>query len=142
MGWLEKAKFLNATVAAVTVLAWFTAANHCLLALQQSQRRAVATSNCPGHSEESRGTDHGPSGMLSCCQGLNSPNIEVAKAKISFRPILVGIHLFATAYPVLPETPRGIRPNTEYDTGPPSAGSFVEIVLQRSLRENAPPLRS
>jgi hypothetical protein len=142
MRWLEKANFLKATVAVVIVLAWFTATNHCLLALQQSQGTPVVTSHCPGHSEESKGTDHGPSGMLNCCQGLKSPNIDVAKAKISFSPVLVGIHFFAIGYPVFSKTSKGIRPTSEYDTGPPSAGSFVEVVLQRSLRENAPPLRS
>src|SRR5260370_21618674 len=80
--------------------------------------------------------------MLGCCQGLLSSNIDVAKAKISFSSVLVGIHLFAIDHLVLPEAPKRILPRTEYGTGPPSGSSFVGTVLQRSLRENAPPLLS
>jgi len=66
--------------------------------------------------------------------------IDVAKAKISFSPVLVGIHLFAIDHLVLPAAPKSILPGTQYGTGPPSVNSFVETVLRRSLRENAPPL--
>jgi hypothetical protein len=64
--------------------------------------------------------------MLACCQGLLSSNIDVAKAKISFSPVLVGIHLFAIGH-LVPEAPKRILPRTEYGTGPPSGSSFVGI---------------
>jgi hypothetical protein len=80
--------------------------------------------------------------MLACCQGLQSPKFEVAKAKITFIPVLVAIQLFAIDHLVLPEAPKSILPKTEYANGPPSLSSFAEAVLRRSLRENAPPLLS
>jgi hypothetical protein len=138
MNWLTKARSLNRTAAVVAVLAWLAGTHHCLLGLMhQPKSKTVSTCTCPNHSEKSHGADRGSSGMLGCCQGLQSPKIDLAKAKIE--PVLVSLHLLATARFILPEAPRSILQNTEYDTGPPATGFFVETVLQRSLRANAPP---
>ena len=143
MTWLGKAGIFSATVALVTVLAWFTGTNHCLLGLMGwPQNAACLVSHCPEHAKKSGDASHNPSGMLSCCQGLQSANPEVAKAKIAFSPVLVAIQLFAVRHLFLPEAPKSILLNTEYDTGPPASSSFVATVLKRSLRENAPPLVS
>ena len=143
MTWLGKARFFNATVALVAVLAWFTGTNHCRLRLmKQPGNAAVPMSHCPGHSKKSNGADDGPSAMLACCQGLQSPSFEVVKAKVAFSPVLLPIQLFANSHLVLAEAPKSILTGTEYDTGPPSPGFFVETVLGRSLRGNAPPLVS
>jgi hypothetical protein len=140
MNWFTKARSLNAAVAVLAALAWFTASHHCLLGLiTQPHETAVPISHCPAHCPKSDAKSPSQPGMLACCQGLLSSHAGVAKAKISFTPVLAGIQLFAIGHLVLSESPRRILPSTEYDTGPPSAGSFVEIVLQRSLRENAPP---
>jgi len=75
----------NATVAIVAVLAWFAGTNHCLLGLlDQPLKVAHPMAHCPEHSKKSSETDHGPSTMLACCQGLQSANFEVAKIKIAF----------------------------------------------------------
>ena len=133
----------NATVAIVAVLAWFAGTNHCLLGLlEQPLKVAHPMAHCPEHSKKSSETDHGPSTMLACCQGLQSANFEVAKAKIAFSPSLVAIGLFAGGQLFLADAPKSILPKTEYDTGPPSVGLFVGTVLRRVLRENAPPLVS
>ena len=143
MTWLGKAGFFSATVVVVTVLAWFTGTNHCLLGLMgRSQKGPYLVSHCPEHAQKSGDAGQGPSGMLACCQGLQSANFEVAKAKIAFSPVLVAIQLFAVRHLFLPEAPKSILLNTEYDTGPPASSSFVATVLKRSLRENAPPLVS
>jgi hypothetical protein len=143
MMWLAKARFFNATVAALAVLAWLAGTNHCALGLiEHPEKAAVPISHCPEHSAKTDGNVPGPFGMLACCQGLLSPNIDVEKTKVSFNPVLVGIQLFEIGYLILPETDKNILPSAEYDTGPPSAGPFVETVLRRSLRENAPPLSS
>jgi hypothetical protein len=78
--------------------------------------------------------------MLACCQGLQSADFQVAKVKIAFSPSLVAIGFFAVGQLFLLDTPKGILPKTEYDTGPPSVGFFVGTVLRRALRANAPPL--
>jgi hypothetical protein len=143
MTWLGKAGIFSATVALVTVLAWFTGTNHCLLGLMgRPQNAACLVSHCPEHAKKSGDASHNPSGMLSCCQGLQSANPEVAKAKIAFSPVLFAVQLFAVRHLFLPEAPKSILLNTEYDTGPPASSSFVATVLRRSLRENAPPLVS
>jgi hypothetical protein len=143
MKWVAKAKLFNAAVAVLAVLAWFAGTNHCALGLiEQPQKTAVPISHCPEHSGKADGNAPGTSGMLACCQGLLSSNIDVSKAKISFSPVLLGIQLFAISHLVLPEAPKSILLSTEYDTGPPSASFFLEAVLRRSLCENAPPLLS
>ena len=139
-----RASILNATVAIVAVLAWFAGTNHCLLTfLNHTQTTAAhSVAHCPEHSKKSTETDRGPSAMLACCQGLQSPNFEVAKAKTAFSPSLVAIGLFAVGGVFLTDAPKGILPNRAYDTGPPSAGFFVGTVLRRALRENGPPMAS
>jgi hypothetical protein len=141
MTWLGKAGFFSAAVVVVTVLAWFTGTNHCLLGLMgRPQNGACLVSHCPEHAKKSSDAGQGPSGMLACCQGLQSANFVAAKTKIAFIPFLVGIQLFAVRDVFLPEAPQSILLNMEYDTGPPASNSFVATVLKRSLRENAPPL--
>jgi len=133
----------NATVAVVAVVAWFAGTNHCLLGLlDQPLKVGQPLAHCPEHSKKSGETDHGPSRMLACCQGLQSADFEVAKAKTAFGPGLVAIGLFAVGQVFLTDAPKSILPKTEYDTGPPSAGFFVGTVLRRVFRENAPPLVS
>lgn len=97
-------------------------------------------SHCPEHPQKSGQTSHNQSGMLACCQGLQSANLEVAKTKIAFTPVLDGIRLFAVRDVFLREAPNSILLNMEYDTGPPASNPFVATVLKRSLPENAPPL--
>ena len=140
---LDRRRIFNATVVIVAVLAWFAGTNHCLLNLLDRPLKMVyPMAHCPEHSKKSGETDHGPSRMLACCQGLQSANLEVAKTKIAFSPSLVAIGFFAVGQLFLADAPKSILPKTEYDTGPPSLGFFVGTVLRRALRENAPPLVS
>ena len=142
MTWLERARFFSAAIAVVAALAWITGSNHCVLGVINQPRVSVASmSHCPGHPNGSDGTHDSASGMLACCQGLLSPNFEVAKAKIPF-PVLVAIQLFALDSLTLPEEPISVFPSGMYETGPPSLRFFVGTVLRRSLPENAPPLLS
>jgi len=143
MTWFGESRFFNGTFALAAVLAWFTGTNHCLLGFaKRPQNTSVSLCHCQDDSKKSRGDDNSPSAMLACCQGLQSSNVEVAKTTIAFSPVLVGIQLFAIGHLTLPKAPKSILLCTEWDTGPPSAGSFVGTVLRRSLRENAPPVVS
>jgi len=143
MTWFGRARYLNGTVPLVAALAWFTGINHCLLGFVIGPRNtAVSMCHCSDHSKNSRGADNGPSAMLACCQGLQSSNFEVTKTKVRFSPVLVATQLYAICHLITPEAPKSIQPGAEYNTGPPSAGSFVGTVLRRSLRENAPPVLS
>ena len=144
MTWLGKGRFFDWTVALVAVLAWLTGTNHCLLGLMEPpQNAACPVSLCPEHANKSGDAGHSRSGMLACCQGLQSANIEVAKAKVAFSPFLVVVQLFTVGQLFLPEAPKSILPNIRVSgTGPPASSSFVRTVLGRSLRENAPPVFS
>jgi len=138
-----KSEIFNATVGVLAVLAWLTSTNHCTLEhLKQPEKAAASMASCPEHAQKSGGSNNDASGMLACCQGLQSPDIQVGKTKISFSPVLGRIELLLLDDFFLPGAPRVILPSTEYNTGPPLAKFFVETVLRRSLRENAPPLVS
>ena len=115
MNWLIKARSLNGIAAVVAVLAWLAGTNHCLLGLMHQPKSAVSTCTCPNHSEKSNGAARGSSAMLGCCQGLQSPRIDLAKAKIE--PVLVGLHLLPTAHFTFPKAPQNRLQNKEYDTG-------------------------
>ena len=141
MTWLGKARFLSVTIAVVAALAWVTGTNHCLLGLlKEPQSAAASVSHCPGHP---KGPDHardGSSGMLACCQGLLSSNVQLANAHVF--PLLLAIQLLAISHVALPKVPPSISVNSRGDTGPPLLSFFIGIVLRRSLSENAPPFRS
>ena len=133
------ARFLNSAVAIVAALAWFTATHHCLLeVMSEGQRMAASACHCPDHSKGS-GQNNRPSPMLACCQGLLSPALELAQAKVKFSPILLGLQLTAIDRLVALEALEPANAWTEYDTGPPRENCFLETVLKRSLPENAPP---
>jgi hypothetical protein len=97
MTWLGRARFFSATVALVGAIAWFTGTNHCFLGLmKQPGNEVVSANHCPDHSEKPSDGDDASSGMLACCQGLQSPNFESAKARVVFSPTLVPIQFLAS----------------------------------------------
>lgn len=139
--WFGQARLFNTTVAVVAALAWFTGTHHCLLGIVKGpQSRAVSTCHCSETSKGSAASNEIPSRMLTCCQGLLSPGCGLAYVKSKFKPVLIGIDLMAVGHLVLVRSPHRSLLSTEYDTGPPVGNIFVETVLKRSLRENAPPL--
>jgi hypothetical protein len=76
--------------------------------------------------------------MLACCQGLLSVAPE-AQDKVKFTPVVLGFQLTGVDLVVHFGALQNADVNTEYDTGPPRENCFLEIVLKRSLPENAPP---
>jgi hypothetical protein len=77
--------------------------------------------------------------MLACCQGLLSTGAELAQAKVKFNPVLLRLQSLAVDRPIRFETLQRAGLSAEYETGPPRESCFIETVLKRSLRENAPP---
>jgi len=139
--WFGQPRILSATVALVAALAWLTGTQHCLLGLmREPQSSAFSICHCSQPSSDTGACNEIPSRMLACCQGLLSPNCELASAKVKYSPILLGFQLLAVGHLLLAQPPERILLGTEYDTGPPVGNRFVDTILKRSLRENAPPL--
>lgn len=140
MRWLAKARISKAAIATLAVLAWLIASNHCLIGLvAQPRQTAGAMAHCPAHCSKTDGKPLSQSGMLACCQGLLSSDLDTGKEKASSGFLVFAIELFVIGLFVFPKVQKRILPNTEYDTGPPSPDFLVETVLRRSLCENAPP---
>jgi hypothetical protein len=76
--------------------------------------------------------------MLACCQGLKSLKFDLARTKIE--PVLVSLYPLPSVHLTFSDSPQNVLQKTEYDTGPPVPGFFVQTALQLSLRENAPPI--
>jgi hypothetical protein len=138
----RQARFFRAAVAVVIALAWFTGTHHCLLGLLEGLQNTASEMcpHCSGHCTAHETRDKAPSSMLACCQGLLSPGLELAQAKLKFAPVLLGLQSPSVDRPIRFETLQRAGLSAEYETGPPRESCFVATVLKRSLRENAPPL--
>jgi hypothetical protein len=78
--------------------------------------------------------------MLTCCQGLLSPNVELTQAKLKVSLIFLGFQPAFLDRLTLFEALEIQNSSAEYDTGPPKENCFVSTVLKRSLPAHAPPL--
>jgi len=128
---------LRACAASIAICAWFGLSNHCVLTAAPRPLASEKSEGCPMHAQKqlpkpSHSTD------LPCCKTLATTRVlattHVAKncfaiGQIEFCDdrslIFPGVHL--TAAVVL-------------DTGPPTAPTFAELVLQRSILAHAPPI--
>ena len=130
----------NATIALVTAVAWFLAANHCAVA----SFAAPLTDASTGH-EHCGGPPDAPSEKeqpddcdgLNCCKSLSAPASFAKKlagydkAFYTLKDYVVSEFVFASE--------QHDASISELDTGPPPAHCFAESVLQRSLLAHAPP---
>ena len=135
-----RARLLSSTVAIVAALAWFTSTNHCLLGvLNDGQGTASSACHCSEHCKASGGQPNSPSLMLTCCQGLLSPALELAQTKVKFCPLLLRFQLAAVGRLAAFEPRQFVNLSAEYETGPPKENCFVSTVLKCSLPAHAPP---
>jgi hypothetical protein len=77
--------------------------------------------------------------MLTCCQGLLSPALELAQTKVKFCPLLLRFQLDVVSQLVALEQRQFANLSAHYDTGPRKENCFVSTVLKRSLPAHAPP---
>ena len=137
-------KAFQATVVAVSMLAWFLATNHCVLAsapehLVQAQANDGMPADCPMHSQQPSSQPEKPNdGDLPCCKHLRAT--PVGAAKFAANPMWLGafVTFFRMAVPEV--APDLAQFSVFLDTGPPGERSFAELVLQRSLLAHAPPV--
>ena len=129
----------RAVIAAMMIVAWFVAFDHCALAsvFSHPAGSSSAEEHCPGHSQP----DKKPSQReLPCCKTLVA---STAPAKISagYDTNLFAIQPYlATEFALV--FSHLDAPSAELDTGPPGGRTFAESVLQRSILAHAPPCLS
>jgi hypothetical protein len=128
-------------VAAVTAAAWFLISNHCGLALLSPGATTVAAhAHC--HQQEPAPLQKGGDEQLPCCKVLRAIVVKESSVAQDFYKFGQPTHYPAVTNAIgagLLELP--VVAN-ELDTGPPIAGSFAELVLQRSILAHAPPFVS
>lgn len=119
------------------VVAWFAVSNHC--ALLSLQTKLVKSECCH---PASAGTPDDPALPKSvCCKLLRAVPIE---SGAKFVAVTHAHMLFDLAWEIWVSSAL-VEASTDADgetTRPPRADSFAELVLQRSLRGNAPPFLS
>jgi hypothetical protein len=121
----------------IAAVAWLALSNHCALA---GIERA---SKMPMHCHGAATTNHLPSNQdnhdgVECCKVLRATLLTSAKSVVALDEFLFAPHKYFVCIVVVPDAAEqsGIF---EWDTGPPGALSFSEVVLQRSLFAHAPP---
>jgi hypothetical protein len=134
---------LRLLVVVTSILAWFTASNHCVFATPLLKKAAIEhngiPSGCPMHPQQqpAQPKNQNRCGDLPCCKNLQATITPVAK--LVANPVFLGALLtFFAPAPVAP-TP-GRRSISSLDTGPPGRSSFAELVLHRSVLAHAPPV--
>jgi len=119
------------------LFSWLVVTNHCALGMVQSALGASAEhAHCHAAKTDS-GKKAPADGMRECCRSIKAS--MASETVVKFDPAQVQLQ----SYPILAAllTPvASPTPEVFLDHGPPHAGSFAEIVLQRSLLSHAPPL--
>ena len=119
---------------------WFVLSNHCVLGVGLEMAHAKAAHVCCENGSTTSAKDHSaPDGTIVCCKAVQAVAQDAAKVD-NLKPNLAHL-LFAVAWILELERQDESRAvlNIRGDTLPPSAISFSELVLQRSLLAHAPP---
>jgi hypothetical protein len=128
------------TIAMVTVVAWFFAANHCVVACLAAplSAEAEAHEHCGGSSDEPADKEQSNDcESRNCCKSLSAP-ASLAKKLAGFDKAFYTLKDYVVSEIVFADEQHDAS-ISELDTGPPQAHGFAESVLQRSLLAHAPP---
>ena len=126
---LFRARSFRLVVVVIAGAAWLAISNHCVLA-------AVGGGNMPMSCHGDSPAKHGPKSSVECCKILRATLLVCVSNLIA--PPLRSTHDFPLVILSATELLRPVK-LIEWDTGPPGAGSFAELVLQRSVLAHAPP---
>src|SRR5450432_1245832 len=135
-------KRLSLLTGAITILAWFLISNHCILDAAMSapapESAIVQDDCCPMHASKTPAPAQPKkqNDAQVCCKNLPAPQLKNTQPLASFVAPLLAV--VSERHDIL-ESKRDERPSLCFDTGPPKAFSFSELVLQRSLLVHAPP---
>src|SRR5882724_13236595 len=122
-------------IVTLAICSWIAISNHCAFAAIATEV-AKAQTECPFHSKPAKQKKQ--SSQVQCCKILRA--VVLAKTKDWARDDAkfcdANFPVEAGAFVVYP--PQAVAPLL-LDTGPPSAFSFAELILQQSLFAHAPP---
>jgi hypothetical protein len=121
---------------AVAIFSWVAISSHCAFSALVAQTHATQSA-CPFHSQPAK-TPPQPAG-IQCCKILRAvvPTITkgwarndagVSDADLCFEKLAFIANSQSATSPLL------------FDTGPPGARSFAELILQQSVLAHAPPV--
>ena len=128
---------LRACAASIAICAWFGLSNHCLLTAAPRPLALEKSEGCPMHAQKqpprpTHSTD------LPCCKTLAATRVlEIMHAAKNC--FAVGQIEFCADQPRIFPTVY-LTGRVVLDTGPPTAPTFAELVLQRSIFAHAPPI--
>jgi hypothetical protein len=125
---------IRCTGVAIAICSWIAISNHCAFAAVASEidKRQV---ECPFHSKPAK---QEPS-QLQCCKTLRAVVLAQTKSWARDDAKFFHVDLCAEEFPLVEFLPN-VQASTSFDTGPPGARSFAELILQRSLFAHAPPI--
>ncbi|MCA1657973.1 MAG: hypothetical protein LC627_01595 [Verrucomicrobiaceae bacterium] len=135
---LFRHRLVRVPIVAFGAAAWLAISNHCALAAMQNPaevRRPSCHAMAPA--KEAPAKDE-QKNVVECCKVLRATLLTLSKNLAAADTLAFVAH----TYVGLP-LPRAVESRLisifEWDTGPPGAGSFAELVLQRSILAHAPP---
>ena len=120
---------------AIAICSWIAVSNHCAFAAVATEIGKTQT-ECPFHSKPAKQKQQ--SSQVQCCKILRAVVFAKTKewARNDAKFCDANFTVLAGAFVVYP--PQAVAPLL-LDTGPPSAFSFAELILQQSLFAHAPP---
>lgn len=124
------------TVVAIAICSWIAISNHCAFAAVATKTGLVQT-ECPFHSTPAKQKQE-PS-QLPCCKILRAVVFAQTKSWARDDGKFFDVDLCVEEFPLV-EFFSNAKESSSLDTGPPTAHSFAELILQRSLLAHAPPI--
>ena len=129
---------MRVPVVLIASVVWLALSNHCALAAAGPRLTKVPMS-CHGSPASNQPPANDEGSGVECCKVVRATLLTPAKDVASLDDLFVAPYKYFVALLVLPDA--GERSSVlGWDTGPPRALSFSEVVLQRSILAHAPPL--
>lgn len=129
------------------IFAWLFLSNHCAISAIEGGSLMAKCAQCEGvpsqanqsQTNQSHDDHHGSnSDEMVCCQ-MSKPVLSAQQNAPVYDASAFAFVPFAVSDFLFPVSQGSSLANFDFDTGPPAALSFTEIVLQRSLLAHAPP---
>jgi len=126
---------VRSLIAAITICSWIAVCNHCAFAAV-AKEIDKAQDECPFHSKPTKQKEQ--SSQVQCCKILRAVIFSKTKDWARDDAKFCDANFPVQACVLLAYSTRDVAPLL-LDTGPPSAFSFAELILQQSLLAHAPP---